>query len=1560
MQDLRKEETNIVAGMMVLDIDNSATKSEHITYSRNSVLVDGKSPSFRSNEPSNFECITLPYKFIGNVKLPDDRHLVFSTDGEESEIGIADLKTCQYETLKNDSCLNFSPNHPIQGRAKTLPNGNVITTFIDDFNPVRRINLNKIPLTYSLKNDVCKTKEYTNRLSCDEILLFKHISPPTATYRKTIGGNLKNGMYSILFSYSVQNQKFSDYYVLATPISINNEFTAGSITISLSDVDREFDEFQIVVVADVDGTRTAKSVGTFSTHQTSITISEFDNSEFLPVPIPTLVVNKNVYEKAGIISGNQQYLMLANLTTRTPLNYQKQAFNITSKYVVKQTPLEYYKDGDYIGYWRDEVYSYTISWMYDTGDFSEEFHIPGRIATGDDIALASGADVYETSFSNPPDKIFKWQVENTADSIVIQNNPFDNNQRILGDGKMAYWESTELYPDDPFYFGENACLPIRHHKFPNEEKCPRYSVINGKTYINILSIQFDNIPHPVDENGNRIHNIIGYRILRNERDRSVISRGLANKARFYNDELADKEVLYASYPYGSLKEDPFLSLKQTVFKGKKETNYKPLTEYKNNILNYYSPHGYFDLKYKLGNEIIFETEEIADVKGSFQPVHNHPKFKLLTQAAFWTATIFGIIEAIFEASGQRGKTTTSSSTTGKAEITTSLTGSLGGITGGSISLNSTPGSSNVNFGASASSPSGVTTSSTSTTTNSALSIASGQVVEALNTIQGIIGGNISGFAAVIKALRSVISLITAAGAAAVLFTVEALTIANNVIKIIQDFLSPIEYVYQYNSVATYNSYKPIAKGNKRRITTRQPFYIPSDNVAIDDVIFNNFGKQSSAYLELNKDIKDLTTDDTSLNTISGFKVCGVPRNNINSKTASYYTTTKIPNPNAYGQLRNMRLLATHSSVIKIEESKKYSSPIIFGGDCIIASFSIITKQPLFTQDLADTNFRDEIEFDYRLYPNIAYPRYWIDSSKYDFSSLLHNTVINYSKFTRTTTAKYNLDCKFQDGGNVFRVDSSYMYTSVNGIMDFICEVDYNVWYREKTTVPFYSKTSADVNTILRSDNLKKQEEFKLNESYKHLTLKEIGYRIPTYNQDDLLPTNLNNSLIYSLPSFQSLQTIDNWQYFLPANFFTFDTTDFGNLKAIHKLDQDRVIFLFDKSSPFISYGRDELQLDESGRKIVIGDGGLFAQQPRELIPTDVNYASCQSKYAFSATQFGYLYPSASQGRIFNFTSNLDDVSRNGAKFWCQEYMPIQLYEYFPEYKEEENPLNGVGYLTIVDSTLETYYITKRDFIPKYIDEITYSPSNKKFYYKSTEIQLRDSRYFKDVSWTLSYNPPNKGFVAFHDWHPDWTIQTENKFFTVENNLILKHNNRCDSFCNFNGVDYPYTEEWCVNTGKQTNILSSIELISEAFIYKNKCRDKSLTSSFFDQLEVYNNEQNSGKISLILGDDNKIQSQIYPIQKSTHIESLYFNKENKFRINQFADVTIDDNPFHIHVNDENGYTRIYNPKAINTLKPAHEQKLMRATANKIRLTKNISGNVKIITKFNSSNLINSPR
>lgn len=106
--------------------------------------------------------------------------------------------------------------------------------------------------------------------------------------------------------------------------------------------------------------------------------------------------------------------------------------------------------------------------------------------------------------------------------------------------------------------------------------------------------------------------------------------------------------------------------------------------------------------------------------------------------------------------------------------------------------------------------------------------------------------------------------------------------ANQVLDIIFNFTGYTDYVYQYNAHAIFNKTKCVKTGNKRRRLLTPAKYIPSDVVTIEDNVYNNYFREKAVYLELNKEIKDPTVEDTSQNTISGFGIC----KNITQKVTS--------------------------------------------------------------------------------------------------------------------------------------------------------------------------------------------------------------------------------------------------------------------------------------------------------------------------------------------------------------------------------------------------------------------------------------------------------------------------------------------------------------------------------------------------------------------------------------------------------------------------------------------------------------------------------------------------
>ena len=421
---------------------------------------------------------------------------------------------------------------------------------------------------------------------------------------------------------------------------------------------------------------------------------------------------------------------------------------------------------------------------------------------------------------------------------------------------------------------------------------------------------------------------------------------------------------------------------------------------------------------------------------------------------------------------------------------------------------------------------------------------------------------------------------------------------------------------------------------------------------------------------------------------------------------------------------------------------------------------------------------------------------------------------------------------------------------------------------------------------------------------------------------------------------------------------------------MHAVDNQQVLFTFDKSAPYITIGRDELQTT-SGIKITIGDAGLFVREPRPLVYTDYWYGNCQSRFAFVNTQFGSLYPSQRQGRIFNWKGQFEEISRNGMHWWFKNYLPSMLLEDFPNFNDYDNPVVGVGLTSGWDNTDEKYYLSKRDYKLKDIYQgfVTYDSTKNKFFFNgSINIKLGDPIYFDDASWTLSYSPKDQAFISWHDWQPDWIIQGETHFYTIKYNTIWKHNDRCDSFCNFYDINYPWEIEYLINNGPNNEILRNIEYILEAGKYFGDCSYyHQILDDNFDKIVISNLEQSSGYLLPKLRRRNDITDiETYPTQDADGLWKVAYSKvEQKTRINQFFDLTKDrgeytKNNYPLWTYSPNGYVKTVTPQAINSNKNIYERKKFRNFWHKVYLSKSVSDDRKYIFKWANSNETQSPR
>ena len=704
---------------MMKDVDNSLIPEGGYKHARN--LVNNSKEGdigIVSNEPSNYNCIKIlnsqgnPLTIIGAIHINNDRWAIYSTDNTESEIGVFDDSDCRYERKINDPCLGFNTKYPILGVSKENFDCTWQVYWQDNNSPDRTMNIDNIPFIQDCQiiND-CEICTDTDKLDCEKIRLRRLRTQPCIELKLgENGGQLVNGSYQATIAYTVNEQVVTDYSLLSNvqPIFFHDD-SFGSLDVIIDNVDESFDEFELVIISTINNASFAKRIGVYSTNTKRISI-DLISQALITVPTSLIPVITPYYEKSEGMYKYADALIRTSPTGRLDFNYQPLANQIETRWVETQYVEDYYKKGGYVtGYMRDEVYGFFIRWVYDTGDRSSSYHIPGRAPTN--FNIPAGSTVFETDTINTgtfsyDEKIF--EVYNTASTTNSGTTPFPYDDPADGgvitkEGKMGYWESTERYPDDtPDVWGNLCGKPIRHHKMPDHYQTKHFikdaTGLVQDVFINTLGVVFNNIKAPVENPNDPIANqitipgIVGYEILRSSRqgNKTVIAKGILNNMAEYDRYDLNGDViesgpkgLYQNYPFNDLRLDPYLSsrpISTALLNNRPNTanaeqplsnqnlipfgnnNFSSLIQsgwlpalggsrYRKDILSFHSPDTTFKNPF-LTQEILKIYGELdGDATGNFKVVNGHPKHKLLTNKAFFAAMVLGFGASLIETLG---------------------------------------------------------------------------------------------------------------------------------------------------------------------------------------------------------------------------------------------------------------------------------------------------------------------------------------------------------------------------------------------------------------------------------------------------------------------------------------------------------------------------------------------------------------------------------------------------------------------------------------------------------------------------------------------------------------------------------------------------------------------------------------------------------------------------------------------------------------------------------------------------------------------------------------------
>ena len=611
----------------------------------------------------------------------------------------------------------------------------------------------------------------------------------------------------------------------------------------------------------------------------------------------------------------------------------------------------------------------------------------------------------------------------------------------------------------------------------------------------------------------------------------------------------------------------------------------------------------------------------------------------------------------------------------------------------------------------------------------------------------------------------------------------------------------VNHATQVNSVCHYSGFTPWTQSYLSRFKIEASQYLlPINQLTSDNKKINNYLRESSYYVAVNRDVDTPTNPDVSrilaseIDMWDGRKVrpsfnyfdeVNRSGGNKNIQGVSYYVGVKIKQPDQYGPLDTINYSPVTCIIETSPSALTYESETIYGGDVFISKHSLVRKFPIFTQYLQDVPVTTETN--QREYRNLWYPRFW------------------YDNLTQADD-QYNLD-GFRDlaaGGDIYALGVFYIW--VNGIIDYWCESEFIGNFRERDFTPngtFYPK--AEYNDLLRDDKLPLDNKYLYNFA---LLTDNVEVNKQSLNRTE---SDADFTVIYSKKNdFQAGG--DPWLQFLPLNYTILPRT-FGKFTAMHPTDMYSILFGFEDA---ILYSQANFTVNiNEGQTLLLGQGDIFANRLQKLSNEQTGYVGTVDPWSFVNTRYGTFFLDRKRKKLFNWSGNLKDVTGD-------------MFPWFNKYMTGAEDSYDLSTVCVFDNFTKNLYITDK--------------------------HSRDR-------WTISYKPDLQGFISFHSFTPDYYLTLPNNFISYQSDKSLgvwKHNSLYN-YQTYYGEQVPFDLGLVVNNQFKTTEYQSLEIFSE-WIRIDDFGQEVYVNNFFDQIFAYTAKGTTGLQSVLLKNkENPVQS-----------------------------------------------------------------------------------------------------
>lgn len=737
-------------------------------------------------------------------------------------------------------------------------------------------------------------------------------------------------------------------------------------------------------------------------------------------------------------------------------------------------------------------------------------------------------------------------------------------------------------------------------------------------------------------------------------------------------------------------------------------------------------------------------------------------------------------------------------------------------------------------------------------------------------------------------------------------------------------------------------------------------YSIRDEKTGEDIVVNSFLREYSTFLSLGEYNINYSNeyryhDNSSLNknfasrTIASDNDCDDTE--FIRNVGSPYFTLKNYLPEQYGDIDSIKWLTTNYTN-KLDNNSECQT--IFGGTHVISRFTYKRKIPFFSK--TSFNLPDKTPFNYYDYKNVAYPRFYVnyeEDGDYPIIGIPFPDI----------DSSYNFDCR-NTSNRMYIGRPNKFYLWYYGITSFLVESEINCNFRYAGKTPreqFYPLTGDVVEwTQEKTVSIKEPNVFNYNNVYS-LPVSNSPYRFLDRNYSaeeyDRRRKNDNALIISERDNSNGNITTNPWLSYKPLSYFELPIKA-GKLSFLDTLGSQQLLAVFeDQISVYNAIDSLQKGLDNSITEVG-RVGNIFQARPLDFLGKGSELSESLS------TPFGYFIIDEKRGSIYRYLGggNLETISEvfNGQptdmKQWFKEHIPFKLKKQLPMI-DFDNKYKGIGFNMWFDERNSRVFITKRDYVlttGTQANLFSFNPETKQLFYDEEEVYFDDDKYFKNVSWTISFKPLENGWNSFFTFYPDFCSSLSDTFTIGYNwgqfkETVWEHTLGNSSFQVFQGELNPFTVEYPIANENVQKYLSSVSINLEARRYQNNW-DFSLHKDVgFNKMAIWTNTKHSGNLNLF-AQKKLSDNRNYPKTNPDNTQDILFTAvDGHHNVNYFWNRVLNQqNNIPMWRRDENNIFKTVDPRAVNFIGKRINERLTGDTFV-VSLTNDLESRFNIILK-----------